>query len=155
MLKTSKFSEYKTKNNIDLYINNTDKFKTNYIHLDIVRPLSDEKNVSKNALIPYIIYRGSQKYPTNQSISRRLDELYGADLNVSVARRGENQLLRFSIEVINDNYLESEESLTKKGINFLYELVFNPLLEDYDFKPKYINKGYDFLKEKILSLKND
>ena len=155
MLKTSKFSEYKTENDIDLYINNTDKFKTNYIHLDIVRPLSDEKDVSKNALIPYILYRGSKKYPTNQSISRRLDELYGADLNVSVARRGENQLLRFSIEVINDKYIDSEESLTKKAINFLYELVFNPLLEDGDFKTEYINKGYDFLKEKILSLKND
>src|SRR6056297_2494056 len=111
MLKTSKFEEYKTLNDIDVYINNTDKFKTNYIHLDVIRPLSDEIKVSKNALIPYILYRGSKKYSTNQSISYRLDELYGADLNVSVARRGENQLLRFSIEVINDNYLESEESL--------------------------------------------
>lgn len=155
MLKTSKFSEYKTENDIDLYINNTDKFKTNYIHLDIVRPLSDEKKVSKNALIPYILYRGTEKYPTNQSISRRLDELYGADLNVSVARRGENQLLRFSIEVINDKYLDSRDNLTKKAINFLYQLVFNPLLEEADFKKEYIIKGYDFLKEKILSLKNN
>ncbi len=155
MLKTSKFSEYKTENDIDLYLNNTGKFKTNYIHLDIVRPLSDEKEVSKNALIPYILYRGTEKYPTNQAISRRLDELYGADLNVSVARRGENQLLRFSIEVINDKYLDSKESLTKKAINFLYELVFNPLVEEADFKNEYVEKGYDFLKEKILSLKND
>jgi len=63
MIKTSKFNEYKTENDIDVYINNTDKFKTNYIHLDIVRPLSDENEVSKNALIPYILYRGSKKYP--------------------------------------------------------------------------------------------
>ena len=155
MLKTSKFNEYKTENDIDVYINNTDKFKTNYIHLDIVRPLSDENEVSKNALIPYILYRGSKKYPTNQDISHRLDELYGADLNVSVARRGENQLLRFSIEVINDRYVDYKESLIKKAVDFLYEIVFNPLLDEKDFHKEYINKGRSFLKEKILSLKND
>ena len=155
MIKTSRFNEYKTENDIDVYINNTDKFKTNYIHLDIIRPLSDEKNVSKNAMIPYILYRGSKKYPTNQAISIRLDDLYGADLNVSVARRGENQLLRFSIEVINDKFIESKESLIKRAIDFLYELIFNPLIENDDFKPEYIQKGQDFLKEKILSLKND
>ncbi len=155
MIKTSKFNEYKTENDIDVYINNTDKFKTNYIHLDIVRPLSDENEVSKNALIPYILYRGSKKYPTNQDISHRLDELYGADLNVSVARRGENQLLRFSIEVINDRYVDYKESLIKKAVDFLYEIVFNPLLDEKDFHQEYINKGRTFLKEKILSLKND
>src|SRR6056297_1358644 len=155
MLKTSKFNEYKTENDIDVYINNTDKFKTNYIHLDIVRPLSTEKDVSKNALIPYILYRGSKKYPTNQAISHRLDDMYGADLNVSVARRGENQLLRFSVEVISDKYVDAAESLIKKAIDFLYELVFSPLVVDGEFKKEYIKKGQDFLEEKILSLKND
>jgi len=155
MLKTSKFNEYKTENDIDVYINNTDKFKTNYIHLDIVRPLSTEKDVSKNALIPYILYRGSKKYPTNQAISHRLDDMYGADLNVSVARRGENQLLRFSVEVISDKYVDAAESLIKKAIDFLYELVFSPLVVDGEFKKEYIKKGQTFLKEKILSLKND
>lgn len=155
MLKTSKFEEYKTENDIDVYINNTDKFKTNYIHLDIIRPLSNEKEVSKNALLPYILYRGSSKYPTNQSISHRLDDLYGADLSVSVARRGENQLLRFSVEIINDKYIETKESLIKKAIDFLYELIFNPLVEKGEFKKEYIKKGQTFLQEKILSLKND
>ena len=155
MLKASKFNEYKTKNDIDVYINNTDKFKTNYIQIDIIRPLNDEKDVSKNALIPYVLYRGTDQYPTNQDISKRLDELYGADLNVSVARRGENQLLRFSIEVINDKFVNNNENLLKGAIDFLYEILFNPLLEDGDYKQKFINKGHKFLKEKILSLKND
>ncbi len=155
MLKASKFNEYKTKNDIDVYINNTDKFKTNYIQIDIIRPLNDEKDVSKNALIPYVLYRGTNQYPTNQDISKRLDELYGADLNVSVARRGENQLLRFSIEVINDKFVNNNENLLKGAIDFLYEILFNPLLEDGDYKQKFINKGHKFLKEKILSLKND
>src|SRR6056297_3812644 len=155
MLKTSKFNEYKTENDIDVYINNTDKFKTNYIHLDIVRPLSTEKDVSKNALIPYILYRGSKKYPTNQAISHRLDQLYGADLNVSVARRGENQILRFSIEIINDRYHYGSENLKQAAVDFLYELIFNPLIVEGEFKKAHLNKGQDFLKEKILAMKND
>ncbi|MCF8008665.1 MAG: insulinase family protein [Halanaerobiales bacterium] len=155
MIKTSEFNEYKTKNDIDLYVNKTDKFKTNYIHLDIIRPLSDQNEVSKNALIPYILYRGSYKYPTNQAISRELDKLFGADLNVSVARRGENQLLRFSIEIINDKFINSKENLTKKAIDFLYQLVFNPFVVDEKFKSDYVNKGRTFISEKILSLKND
>jgi len=72
-----------------------------------------------------------------------------------VARRGENQLLRFSIEVINDRYVDYKESLIKKAVDFLYEIVFNPLLDEKDFHQEYINKGRTFLKEKILSLKND
>lgn len=155
MLKTSKFYQYKTDNEIDLYINYNSKFKTNYIHLDIIRPLSDEAAVSKNALIPYILYRGSKEYPTNQAISRRLDQLYGADLNVSVARRGENQILRFSIEIINDRYHYGSENLKQAAVDFLYELIFNPLIVEGEFKKAHINKGQDFLKEKILAMKND
>jgi len=74
---------------------------------------------------------------------------------VSVARRGENQLLRFSIEIIDDIYLDKKIDLTKKAIDFLYEIVFNPLIIKDDFKKEYIKKGQDFLEEKILSLKND
>jgi len=155
MLKASKFNEYKTENDIDVYINNTDKFKTNYIQIDIIRPLNDEKDVSKNALIPYVLYRGTNKYPTNQDISKRLDALYGADLNVSVARRGENQLLRFSIEVINDKFVNTKENLLKSSVDFLFEMLVNPLLEDGDYKKEFTDKGHNFLEEKILSLKND
>lgn len=145
----SKFKHYQTNNNIDLYICSNNKFKTNLLQLYIMLPLKKE-TVSKTALIPYIMYRGSKKYPTSRDIKIKLDKLYGANLNLAVIKRGEIQFVKFSLEVINENFLPDKEPLLGKAIILLNEILTNPL-----FKEEYVEQEKKHIISEIKSLIND
>lgn len=150
-----KFNHYSTDNQIDIHVCSTEKFKTNLLELFLVRPLREKQETTRTALLPFLFFRGSEQYPTNQKLIRRLEDLYGAGLNISVLKRGENQLLRFSLELTADSYLTEDENLLETGLEFLYQLVFKPLLEDKKFKEEYLNLAKNYVREEIKGIKND
>ena len=94
MKEAGAFKYYQTDNELDLYICKNPKFKTNLIQMVILGQL-DKETASSNALIPFILYRGSKNYPSSRDFKLELDELYGAELSVSVLKRGEIQLFKF------------------------------------------------------------
>ncbi|NLM96516.1 MAG: insulinase family protein [Halanaerobiaceae bacterium] len=143
------FKHLKTDNDMELYICKTKKFKTNLLQIFILNKL-DRETVSKNALVPFILYRGSEKYPDSKSFKIQLDYLYGAELNVSVWKRGELQIINFSLEIVNEKYLPTDEKLNKKAILLLKELVLSPR-----FTEEYFQQERDFIIKEIKSIKND
>lgn len=149
MNKTNSFNHYKLNNTCDLHIFNSNKFKTNLIQMVIIEKL-DAETVSANALLPYVFYRGSNKYPTTRDFKIRLNELYGSELGISILKRGENQLLIFSLELPNEKFLPEQTPLFQKGLKLLYELVLNPAM-----KEEYIEQEKDNLQKKIKALIND
>ena len=85
--------EYKVKEikqGIKVHLINNDKFKTNLIAVFLTTELNRE-NVTKNAIIPAILRRGSENMPTQEAISREMEEMYGASFNCGVDKRGDNQ----------------------------------------------------------------
>lgn len=148
------FNNYTTDNGIELHICKLPKFKTNLIQFYMIYPLKEE-TASKTALIPYVLYRGTNKYPSSRDLTIKLDNLYGADLNISVVKRGENQVIRFTLEVVNENFLTDKEPIFLESLNLLKELLLNPVLEDGVFKKAYVNQEKEFIKEEIRSLIND
>ncbi|MEJ6950579.1 EF-P 5-aminopentanol modification-associated protein YfmF [Natronospora cellulosivora (SeqCode)] len=149
MSKVNEFIKYQSSNNIDIYISDNTKFKTNYIQFLILNPL-DKDSVSKNALLPYILYRGSKNYPSIRDIKINLDELYGADLSVSVIKRGELQILNFAIELVNEKYLPGDELLLEKALQLINDIIVNPL-----FTKDFFSQEKEFIVKKIKSLVND
>ena len=149
MKEVFEFTQYQSKNQLDLFVCNYPKFKTNLIQFFIIEPLS-AANASKTALIPFVLYRGSQKFSSRRDLKIRLDQLYGADLNISVNKRGENQIIGFTLEVVNEEYLTKKEPLLEQGMKLLFEIIFNPL-----FAESYVEQEKDFLRQDIISLIND
>lgn len=149
MTKLTDFKYYQTDNQIDLYVCRNTKFKTNLIQFFLINPLN-EKNVSKSALVPFIIYRGSEKYPSSMDFKIHLDELYGAEFSVSVWKRGENQIINFSLEIVNEKFLPTDEPLLEKGFELLRELILNPL-----FTEEFFQQERDYIIKEIKSLIND
>ena len=92
------------KNGIKLHTINTNKFKTNIIAVFLSTPITRE-NVTKNALIPAILKRGSNALKTQEEISKKLEEMYGASFNCGIDKNGDNQVIKFYMETINDNFL--------------------------------------------------
>ena len=146
--------KFDLKKGIKVHLIKTDIFKTNLISIIITTPLKKE-NVTKNALIPFLLKRGSKSFPTHEQISLRLEELYGTSLNCGVDKVGDNQILKFITESIDNHYTLNGEDLIKDVIEILVDVTFNPYLENGKFKETAIGTEKEHLKDMIESRINN
>ena len=143
------YKEKQIKEVIKLHLIKNERFKTNLIAVFLTMPLERE-NITKNAMIPMILRRGSKNMPTQEDISKNLEEMYGAIFDCGVEKKGENHILKFYLESINDEFLpESQGKILKESIDKLLEIVFNPLVENEEFNKQYIEQEKINLKQII------
>ena len=147
------YSRKEIKEGVTIHIINTNKFKTNLYAVFIATPLKKE-NVTKNALITSILRRGSKNIPTQDLISKKLEEMYGATFDCGIEKTGDNQIMKFYLETINEEFLPHKEELTKKCIDILFDIIFNPYIENDGFKEEYVETEKKNLK-KIIESKID
>ena len=144
-----KYNEIDIKEGIKLHTIKTDKFKTNLVAVFLTTKLS-RGNVTKNALISMILRRGCKKMPTQEEISKEMEEMYGASFDCGLDKTGDNQVLKFYIESINDNFLPKQgENILEKSIKNILEIIFNPYTENESFKNEYIEQEKNNLKQRI------
>ena len=144
------YEKTEIKEGVSLHKINTDKFKTNLYAVFIATPLNREK-VTKNALLTAILRRGTENLKSQELISKKLEEMYGAEFNCGVEKTGDNQILKFYLEAISDEFLPNQEELTKECIKILFDIVFNPLAEGNGFKGEYVESEKGNLKQIIES----
>lgn len=126
----------------------TNKFKTNLLAIFLSIPLTRE-NVTKNALLAAILRRGTNKMPTQEIISKNLEEMYGAGFDCGIEKNGDNQTIKFYLESINDEFLPQKEELLKRSFDILFDIAFNPLVENEKFKEEYVKGEKENLKQII------
>ena len=142
------------KQGIKLHTINTNKFKTNLIAMFLSIPLTRE-NVTKNSLLVSVLRRGCEQFKTQEEISKKLEEMYGAEFNCGLDKLGKNHVLKFYIESINDEFLpQNGENMLKQSIEILSEIVFNPLTQNGEFNEEYINQEKENVKQ-IIEAKKD
>ena len=145
------YKQLELKKGIKLHTIKSDKFKTNLISVFLTVKLNREE-VTKNALIPSVLRRGSKNMQTQEKINKELEELYGASFDCGLDKAGDNQVLKFYMETINDNYLpEINENILKLSLEKLLELVFDPYLENDCFSKEYVDQEKNNLRNIIES----
>ncbi len=143
------YKENEIKKGIKLHEIQTDKFKTNLIAVFLSMPITKE-NVTKNSLISAVLRRGSKNMPTLAQISQEMEEMYGASFDCGLDKTGDNHILKFYIESINDKFLpQKDENMLKTSIEKLLEIVFNPLVENGAFKEEYVKQEKENIKRII------
>ena len=144
-----KYNENEIKEGIKLHTIKTEKFKTNLVAVFLTTKLNKE-NVTKNALISMILRRGSKNMNSQEEISKKMEEMYGASFDCGLDKTGDNQVLKFYIESINDNFLpKNGEKLLNDSIKNLLEIIFNPYLENKGFKKEYVEQEKNNIKQRI------
>ena len=144
-----KYNEKEIKEGIKIHLIKNDKFKTNLIAVFLTMPITRE-NVTKNALLSAVLRRGSKNMPTSTQISQELEEMYGASFDNGLDKTGDNHVLKFYLESINDKFLPQQgENMLKTSIEKLLEIVFNPLLENGKFKEEYVKQEKENIKRII------
>lgn len=132
----------------------TKKFKTNVYALYLTIPLTKE-NVTYNALIPTVLKRGCEKYNNQLEISKKLEEMYDATFGIGITKVGNNEVLKFYLESLNNNYLPNNEDLSKTSIEMLLNIVMNPYLVNGKFDDDYVEQEKENLKKVIESRKDN
>lgn len=137
------------KQGIKLHIINTNRFKTNLVAVFLTIPITRE-NVTFNSVLSSVLRRGCKNMPTQEQISKELENMYGASFDCGISKTGDNHILKFYLESINDKFLpQTNENMLKKSIEKLLEIVFNPLVENGMFKEEYVEQEKNNVKRRI------
>lgn len=133
---------------IYIHLMKTDKFKSNVIAAFLLTDLEKE-NVTKNALIPAVLRRGTESLKTMKDISIKMDEMYGAIYDVSVDKIGDKQAIQLYTSTINNEFALDGEDLLSDALEFMFESIYNPYLENGMFSAEYVNGEKETLRDLI------
>ncbi len=144
----------KQMNGYTLHVIKTDKYKTNTLVWKMKAPLN-KADVTKRAILPYVLQSDSKDYPTTEELRSYLDELYGASLFVDLAKKGEYHIISFSIEIANEKFLADNTPLLQKAFQFLAAILTKPNANDSSFDADTVEKEKRTLKQRIQSVYDD
>ena len=131
----------------------TDKFKTCRVNISLAMPL--DRNASSRALLTFMLQRRCAEYPDYISLNRELDELYGASISAGVTKRGEAQVLNFSLTAIDDRFALDGDKVVLRCAELLTKMIFEPLTDGESFPADIIGQEKRLLIEIIENELND
>ncbi len=115
----------KINSNINLYYIPMTKMKTTTVGVYIHRPLC-EKEVSANALLPYVMKRSCKLCPDSESVSKYLENLYGARTAACTMKLGDDHIIHFGFETISDKYAPDSAKLVADIAELMLSILFEP-----------------------------
>lgn len=130
------------------------KFKTSLLSAQFVTPLRQE-TASAWALLPAVLRRGTVRYPDLGALSAQLDRLYGASVDYTVRKKGENQCVGFVASFIDDSFAPGGEKLLEPAAELVGELICDPVTERGRFVSAYFDTEKTNLIDAIRSQIND
>ncbi len=130
------------------------KFKTSLLSAQFMTPIAAE-TAAAQALLPAVLRRGTMRYPDMGALSTRLDELYGAEIDYTVRKKGECQCVGFVASFIDDAFTPGGEKLLEPVAELLGQVIGNPVTKDGRFLPEYVDSERTNLVDAIRSILND
>lgn len=130
------------------------KFKTNVLSAQLVAPL-EKKTTELNALLPVVLRRGTARYGDMQQLSAALDLLYGARIDCTVRKKGENQCVGFVASFVDDHMTPDGEKLLEPVAEMIGDLWCNPATRSGRFLAEYVQGERTNLIDQIRGQMND
>ena len=130
------------------------RFKQGCLSFSLIRPMRAEE-AGLNALIPAVLLRGTEKHPDLRAITLRLDDLYGASVGTQVRRVGDYQTLGLYCGFLEDRFALPGDKILEPMVDFLRELLLQPLTENGGFREDYVESEKRNLIATIESELND
>lgn len=141
-----------------LHVLTTGKFKVETARLAVRLPLLRE-HVTANALVPFVLRRGTRRLPTLKAIARHLESLYGARLFVDVGKVGDTQLIELRGETVADAHLPGWQAGTRQLealLRILFEMWLDPARSDGGhFIEEYVVQEKEILRRRIEGVINN
>lgn len=132
----------------------TKKFKTSTMGVTFLEPLSKE-TASLNALLPWVLQRGTKTYPDMEAMSAAMDDLYGGNISPVLRKKGEVQCVGFLASFLDDAFVPAGTRILEPATQLLGEMVLAPAGDGVSFRPDYVSSERENLIDRIRSQIND
>lgn len=138
--------------NANVYLLPSEKFKSFSVSMRFFTELRGE-TASLNAVFPFVLKSGSEKYPDMIAVANELERCYGGIFDAGVRKKGDLQEIEFYFEFLSPKF--SDESQIDNCISFIKEMLLNPLKENGGFSKKYTEREKSNLIDYIEGIIND
>lgn len=152
-MKVSK-EKFVTKQGYRLHILPSDKYKTITMVAKFKSPLRRE-GITERALLPHVLQKATNNHPNVRSLQSAFENLYGTALSSDGSKKGENHVISFRMEVVNEAYLNDQEPILEEALKLFHEVLFDPKTEGNGFDTEIVNREKQTLEQKITSIKDD
>lgn len=132
----------------------SDKFKTACLSLSLLTQLKRE-TAAQNAILPYVLRRGTTLYGDMEALSARMDELYGTVIEPVVRRVGEIQCVGFYASIPEEAFLPAGTQVLHGACELLGQLLLSPATRGGLLLTQYVDSEREKLVERIRSRVND
>ncbi len=130
------------------------RFKQGCLSLQLVRPMCRQE-AAKNALLPAVLLRGTERYPDLRAITLALDDLYGASVGALVRRVGDYQTTGFYLNFMEDRFALNGDRVFAPMMDLLGQLLFAPVTEKGGLCREFVESEKRNLISTIESELND
>lgn len=135
-----------------LHMIKTDKFKTIKVKVAFRRPIVKSEITIRN-ILANILVQTTNKYKTRRALAIKAQDLYAASVSSKNDRIGNYINTEIMLSILNDKY--TEEGNFKQGLDFLYDLIYDPNIKDNGFDDEQLQIILKSAKTSLESLKED
>lgn len=139
------------RNNYNLHLINTDRFKTITVSLKFTKKYNREESVYFKLLERVLPINGTENYKSVNDITKKLESLYNANIGYKFYVTSENMTFETNLRIINPKY--TKEDTYKESFDLFKEILTKPTLKNNQFK--YFDLQKDNLINSILNVKDD
>lgn len=139
-------------NGVHLTIIPTTKYTTTKILVNFATSQTLTNSAVRNVLVNLLI-NATQHYPNQTAVARKLAAMYGAELDGYVTRIGTTHNVRISLSFVNQQMIP--EMKMTDALNFMQELLFNPLVKQGILSPESWQLQRDNLVATLASWEDD
>ena len=149
-----KIIKKRLKNNVDLKIIPTTKFKTVVLNIGFKGPYK-QKDITALYLLSKIMADSSKRYPKAEFLARQQDYLYGTAIQISSQLVGELSLFSLTVSLLDPKLISSKFRLLEKVIDLIVELIYRPNIVNGLFEQQLFETTKSNHMYRLKSLEND
>lgn len=116
-----------------LHFLKTNRYKTITIKVNFKEELQKE-DVTKREMLLDMLLMSTKDYPTRRNFQLKKEELYNLLVNGNSILSGRYSIMSLSIRFLNENL--TEKGMLKQSLQFLFDMLFKPNVENDSFNEK-------------------
>ncbi len=102
-----------------------ERFKVGCLSLTMLAP-HNKKTAAMNAVLPYVLRRGTARFPDMQALASALDDLYGARIEPAIRKRGEVAAVGFCADFPDGAFLPGRADILSQVAFLMGEVLLSP-----------------------------
>ncbi len=127
-------------------------FKTTRLEARFIVDI-DKKEVPLLELLSNALIYTTKKYKTRKDFINKQRDLYDISTSTNIEQDGNRISLNIFLSFLDNKY--SSDNLFDEGVNFLYEILYNPNIVDNRYDEDTFNAVYIMVKSYLETIKED